>query len=276
MFKIARVGLHHFEEPVISGKRGSGTVFFSGCTLKCVFCQNYEISQGKKGIDVSEGELCDLFFYLRDKGAHNINLVSPSLYVASIPNALIRAKVQGLDIPFVYNTSAYESVESLKKLDGLVDVYLPDYKYADDALAWRLSRAKNYDEIAYKAISEMKRQQPKNIIKGKLIKKGVIIRHLVLPGEEENTKEVFKRIASIDKGSVVSVMAQYFPVPGVKGTNLDRRLGEEEYDRATDAFFEAGLTCGYTQELGSATEEYVPDFDLAELQAVLDECRSKR
>ena len=276
MFKIARVGLHHYEEPVISGEKGSGTVFFCGCTLKCVFCQNYEISQGKKGIDVSEGELCDLFFYLKDKGAHNINLVSPSLYVASIPNALRRAKEQGLDLPFVYNTSAYESVESLKKLDGLVDVYLPDYKYADDALAWRLSRAKNYDDIAYKAISEMKRQQPKNIIKGKLIKKGVIIRHLVLPGEEENTKEVFKRIASIGKDSVVSVMAQYFPVPAVKGTSYDRRLSEEEYDRATDAFFEAGLSFGYTQELGSATEEYVPDFDLDELQAVLDECRSKR
>lgn len=268
--------MHHYEEPVISGKKGSGTVFFSGCTLKCVFCQNYEISRGEKGIEISDGELVDLFFYLKEKGAHNINLVSPSLYVASIPNALKKAKEQGLDIPFVYNTSAYESVESLKKLDGLVDVYLPDYKYADDALAWRLSRAKNYDEIAYKAISEMKRQQPKNIIKGKLIKKGVIIRHLVLPGEEENTKEVFKRIASIGKDSVVSVMAQYFPVPAVKGTSYDRRLSEEEYDDAIDAFFDAGLKSGYTQELGSATEEYVPDFDLDELQAVLDDCRSKR
>lgn len=276
MFKIARVGLHHYEEPVISGEKGSGTVFFCGCTLKCVFCQNYEISQGKKGIDVSEGELCDLFFYLKDKGAHNINLVSPSLYVAFIPNALKRAKEQGLDLPFVYNTSAYESVESLKKLDGLVDVYLPDYKYADDALAWRLSRAKNYDQIAYKAISEMKRQQPKNIIKGKLIKKGVIIRHLVLPGEAENTKAVFKRIASINLDSVVSVMAQYFPVPAVSGTSIDRRLTQDEYDDAIDAFFDAGLKSGYMQELGSATEEYVPDFDLDELQAVLDDCRSKR
>lgn len=276
MFKIARVGLHHYEEPVISGEKGSGTVFFCGCTLKCVFCQNYEISQGKKGIDVSEGELCDLFFYLKDKGAHNINLVSPSLYVASIPNALKRAKEQGLDLPFVYNTSAYESVESLKKLEGLVDVYLPDYKYADDSLAWKLSRAKNYDEIAYKAISEMKRQQPKNVVKCSLIKKGVIIRHLVLPGEAENTKVVFKRIASINLDSVVSVMAQYFPVPAVSGTSIDRRLTQDEYDDAIDAFFDAGLKSGYMQELGSATEEYVPDFDLDELQAVLDDCRSKR
>lgn len=276
MFKIARVGLHHYEEPVISGKKGSGTVFFSGCTLKCVFCQNYEISRGEKGIEISDGELVDLFFYLKEKGAHNINLVSPSLYVSLLPNALKKAKEQGLDIPFVYNTSAYESVETLKKLEGLVDVYLPDYKYADDSLAWKLSRAKNYDEIAYKAISEMKRQQPKNIIKGKLIKKGVIIRHLVLPGEEENTKAVFKRIASINLDSVVSVMAQYFPVPAVSGTSIDRRLTQDEYDDAIDAFFDAGLKNGYMQELGSATEEYVPDFDLDELQAVLDDCRSKR
>lgn len=276
MFKIARVGLHHYEEPVISGKKGSGTVFFSGCTLKCVFCQNYEISRGEKGIEISDGELVDLFFYLKEKGAHNINLVSPSLYVSLLPNALKKAKEQGLDIPFVYNTSAYESVESLKKLEGLVDVYLPDYKYADDALAWKLSRAKNYDEIAYKAISEMKRQQPKNVVKCSLIKKGVIIRHLVLPGEAENTKAVFKRIASINLDSVVSVMAQYFPVPAVSGTSIDRRLTQDEYDDAIDAFFDAGLKSGYMQELGSATEEYVPDFDLDELQAVLDDCRSKR
>lgn len=276
MFKIARVGLHHYEEPVISGKKGSGTVFFCGCTLKCVFCQNYEISRGEKGIEISDGELVDLFFYLKEKGAHNINLVSPSLYVSLLPNALKKAKEQGLDIPFVYNTSAYESVESLKKLEGLVDVYLPDYKYADDSLAWKLSRAKNYDEIAYKAISEMKRQQPKNVVKCSLIKKGVIIRHLVLPGEAENTKAVFKRIASINLDSVVSVMAQYFPVPAVSGTSIDRRLTQNEYDDAIDAFFDAGLKSGYTQELGSATEEYVPDFDLDELQAVLDDCRSKR
>ena len=276
MFKIARVGLHHYEEPVISGKKGSGTVFFSGCTLKCVFCQNYEISRGEKGIEISDGELVDLFFYLKEQGAHNINLVSPSLYVSLLPNALKKAKEQGLDIPFVYNTSAYESVESLKKLEGLVDVYLPDYKYADDSLAWKLSRAKNYDEIAYKAISEMKRQQPINIVKCSLIKKGVIIRHLVLPGEAENTKAVFKRIASINLDSVVSVMAQYFPVPAVSGTSIDRRLTQNEYDDAIDAFFDAGLKNGYTQELGSATEEYVPDFDLDELQAVLDDCRSKR
>ncbi len=276
MFKIARVGLHHYEEPVISGEKGSGTVFFCGCTLKCVFCQNYEISRGEKGIEISDGELVDLFFYLKEKGAHNINLVSPSLYVSLLPNALKKAKEQGLDIPFVYNTSAYESVESLKKLEGLVDVYLPDYKYADDSLAWKLSRAKNYDEIAYKAISEMKRQQPKNVVKCSLIKKGVIIRHLVLPGEAENTKAVFKRIASINLDSVVSVMAQYFPVPAVSGTSIDRRLTQDEYDDAIDAFFDAGLKSGYMQELGSATEEYVPDFDLDELQAVLDDCRSKR
>lgn len=268
--KIARVGLHNYEEPIISGKNGSGTIFFSGCNLKCVFCQNYEISHGKKGIDVSIDTLKDLMLYLQSIGAENINLVTPSLYVKSIASALRRAKVDGLDIPVVYNTSSYETVETLKILDGLVDVYLPDFKYSDDDLAMRLSNAKNYSAIAFDAISEMKRQQPKDVFDGDMIKKGVVVRHLVLPDEHSNTVGVFKKIAQIDKDMLVSVMAQYFPTAAVSDTKYGRRLTDAEYDAAIDAFFEAGLSKGFSQDLESGIEDYVPSFDLDELTKILN------
>lgn len=268
--KIARVGLHNYEEPIISGKNGSGTIFFSGCNLKCVFCQNYEISHGKKGIDVSIDTLKDLMLYLQSIGAENINLVTPSLYVKSIASALRRAKVDGLDIPVVYNTSSYETVETLKILDGLVDVYLPDFKYSDDDLAMRLSNAKNYSVVAFDAISEMKRQQPKDVFDGDMIKKGVVVRHLVLPDEHSNTVGVFKKIAQIDKDMLVSVMAQYFPTAAVSDTKYGRRLTDAEYDAAIDAFFEAGLSKGFSQDLESGIEDYVPSFDLDELTKILN------
>ncbi len=268
--KIARVGLHNYEEPIISGKNGSGTIFFSGCNLKCVFCQNYEISHGKKGIDVSIDTLKDLMLYLQSIGAENINLVTPSLYVKSIASALRRAKVDGLDIPVVYNTSSYETVETLKILDGLVDVYLPDFKYSDDDLAMKLSNAKNYSAIAFDAISEMKRQQPKDVFDGDMIKKGVVVRHLVLPDEHSNTVGVFKKIAQIDKDMLVSVMAQYFPTAAVSDTKYGRRLTDAEYDAAIDAFFEAGLSKGFSQDLESGIEDYVPSFDLDELTKILN------
>lgn len=268
--KIARVGLHNYEEPIISGKNGSGTIFFSGCNLKCVFCQNYEISHSKKGIDVSIDTLKDLMLYLQSIGAENINLVTPSLYVKSIASALRRAKVDGLDIPVVYNTSSYETVETLKILDGLVDVYLPDFKYSDDDLAMRLSNAKKYSAIAFDAISEMKRQQPKDVFDGDMIKKGVVVRHLVLPDEHSNTVGVFKKIAQIDKDMLVSVMAQYFPTAAVSDTKYGRRLTDAEYDAAIDAFFEAGLSKGFSQDLESGIEDYVPSFDLDELTKILN------
>ena len=268
--KIARVGLHNYEEPIISGKNGSGTIFFSCCNLKCVFCQNYEISHGKKGIDVSIDTLKDLMLYLQSIGAENINLVTPSLYVKSIASALRRAKVDGLDIPVVYNTSSYETVETLKILDGLVDVYLPDFKYSDDDLAMRLSNAKNYSAIAFDAISEMKRQQPKDVFDGDMIKKGVVVRHLVLPDEHSNTVGVFKKIAQIDKDMLVSVMAQYFPTAAVSDTKYGRRLTDAEYAAAIDAFFEAGLSKGFSQDLESGIEDYVPSFDLDELTKILN------
>lgn len=272
MYKIARVGLHHFEEPCLSGERGSGTIFFSGCNLRCLFCQNFEISHGGKGLEVSEKQLVSLMLYLQDSGAHNINLVTPSNYTNLLKDTLKIAKSQ-LKIPIVWNSSGYETVQNLKKLDGLVDIYLPDFKYSDDDLAWEYSHAKGYRKIAFDAISEMRRQQPDDVFGDDgMMQKGVIVRHLVLPGALENTKGVLQDISSIDDTMYVSLMGQYFPTPNVENHPiLSRRITEGEYDQATQAFFDAGLQNGFSQELDSATEEYVPDFDLDALQEILHE-----
>lgn len=272
MYKIARVGLHHFEEPCLSGERGSGTIFFSGCNLRCLFCQNFEISHGGKGLEVSEKQLVSLMLYLQDSGAHNINLVTPSNYTNLLKDTLKIAKSQ-LKIPIVWNSSGYETVQNLKKLDGLVDIYLPDFKYSDDDLAWEYSHAKGYRKIAFDAISEMRRQQPDDVFGDDgMMQKGVIVRHLVLPGALENTKGVLQDISSIDDTMYVSLMGQYFPTPNVENHPiLLRRITEDEYDQATQAFFDAGLQNGFSQELDSATEEYVPDFDLDALQEILHE-----
>lgn len=266
MYKIARVGLHHFEEPCLSGTRGSGTIFFSGCNLRCLFCQNFEISHGGKGLEISENQLIDCMLYLKDIGAHNINLVTPSNYTSALAKTLEVAKNK-VNLPIVWNSSGYETVANLKKLDGLVDVYLPDFKYSDDSLAWEYSHAKGYENVAIEAIAEMRRQQPIDVFdEDDMMQKGVIVRHLVLPGAIENTRGVLQDIASIDKNMFVSLMGQYFPTPAVQNHPvLSRRITQEEYDEATDAFFDAGLTNGFSQELDSATEEYVPDFDLCAL-----------
>ena len=270
MYKIARVGLHHFEEPCLSGTRGSGTIFFSGCNLRCLFCQNFEISHGGKGLEISEKQLIDCMLYLKDIGAHNINLATPSNYTLALAKTLETAKNK-VNLPIVWNSSGYETVANLKKLDGLVDVYLPDFKYSDDDLAWEYSHAKGYEDVAIKAIAEMRRQQPVDVFdEDDMMQKGVIVRHLVLPNAIENTRGVLKDIASIDKDMIVSLMGQYFPTPAVETHPvLFRRITQEEYSEATDAFFDAGLTNGFSQELDSATEEYVPDFDLQALQAIL-------
>lgn len=272
MYKIARVGLHHFEEPCLSGERGSGTIFFSGCNLRCLFCQNFEISHGGKGLEVSEKQLVSLMLYLQDSGAHNINLVTPSNYTNLLKDTLKIVKSQ-LKIPIVWNSSGYETVQNLKKLDGLVDIYLPDFKYSNDDLAWEYSHAKGYRKIAFDAISEMRRQQPDDVFGDDgMMQKGVIVRHLVLPGALENTKGVLQDISSIDDTMYVSLMGQYFPTPNVENHPiLSRRITEDEYDQATQAFFDAGLQNGFSQELDSATEEYVPDFDLDALQEILNE-----
>lgn len=275
MYKIARVGLHHFEEPCLSGEKGSGTIFFSGCNLRCLFCQNYEISHGGKGIEVSESELVDCMLYLQDIGAHNINLVTPSNYTNLLQSTLEKAKTV-VKLPIVWNSSGYETVANLRKMQGLVDVYLPDFKYSDDDLAWEYSHAKGYREVALAALEEMRRQQPKDVFDNDgMMQKGVIVRHLVLPGQIENTVDALRDIASVDKSLYVSLMGQYFPTDNVKDhPTLSRRITQDEYDKAIDAFFASGLCNGFSQELDSATEEYVPDFDLASVRAILEKYKS--
>ena len=269
-FKIARVGLHHFEEPCISGDRGSGTIFFSGCTMKCLFCQNYQISHGGVGREITPDELIKAMKYLESVGAENINLVTPPANVNLLAETLQDARRE-ISIPIVWNSNGYETVKNLKKLEGLVDVYLPDFKYADNTLAKEFSGVPNYFEVARDAIREMRRQQPiDQFDKNGMMKKGVIVRHLVLPSCTNNTKRVFEEVAKIDKNMLISVMGQYFPTKNVKNHPiLSRRLNFQEYESATEAFFEAGLTNGFSQELDSATEEYVPDFNLDLLKEIL-------
>ncbi|MEG1529470.1 MAG: 4Fe-4S cluster-binding domain-containing protein [Clostridia bacterium] len=270
MFRIARIGLHHFEEPCISGERGSGTIFFSGCNLKCLFCQNYEISHQNKGLDVTDEQLIKGINYLVELGAENINLVTPSNYTSSLAPLLKKIKPT-LPIPIVWNSSGYESVNNLKKMEGLVDIYLPDFKYSDDSLAFEYSHAKNYFEIAQAALTEMRRQCPDDIFDDDgMMKDGVIVRHLVLPDALENTRGALNAIADIDYTMYVSLMCQYFPTAGVKGhSKLDRRLTQDEYDKATEYFFNAGLKNGFSQELESAKEEYVPSFDIDKLKKII-------
>lgn len=209
--------------------------------------------------------------YLKDKGAHNINFVTPSNYTASLAKTLEKAKTKVI-LPIIWNSSGYETVANLKKLDGIVDVYLPDFKYADDELAWEYSHAKEYRQVAFSAISEMRRQQPEDVFDDDgMMQRGVIVRHLVLPDALNNTREVLKDIAKIDKDMYVSLMGQYFPTSNVKNhPTLCRRLNDDEYEKATKYFFDAGLLNGFAQDLDSATEEYVPDFDLEKLQCILN------
>ena len=252
--RVARAALHFWEEPPISGSRGSGTVFFTGCTLGCVFCQNGQISHGPvEGRKVTPQELSDIFFDLIAQGAHNINLVTPTHFVPQIRQALL---VKKLPVPVVYNTSGYERVE------GLVDIYLPDYKYDDPALAKALSRAEDYPQRAQAALAEMVRQVGAPVYDGEgLMTRGVLIRHLILPGHTKNSIACLERIRQLFPGIPVSLMAQYTPQPGAVGS-MARHVTKAEY-RAAVAYMEnCGITDGYTQERTSAREEYTPDFDL--------------
>ena len=263
----ARAGLHFWEEPCISGERGSGAVFFSGCTMRCRFCQNSEISRGKKGKEISEERLCEIFLELEEQGALNINLVNPTHFVPQIIRSLEMARKQGLRVPIVYNSGGYERVETLKLLDGLVDVYLPDVKYFDDELAVKLSGAPSYFEIAMSAVSEMIRQTGKPVFdESGILQKGTVVRHLVLPNCYKDSVEVIKRVGERFGGEILfSLMSQYTPFGEVK-TNPDfakmnRRITTFEYQKALDAVLEAGLQ-GFMQEKSSAKEEYTPSFDL--------------
>ena len=257
---VARAAPHYGEEPCISGSRGSGTVFFTGCNLKCVFCQNREISRGRGGKAVTVPELRDILLRLRDQGVHNINLVTPSHFIRPIAEALSGLE---LGIPVVWNSSGYESVESLKMLEGLVQIYMPDFKYAKPDLAKRYSAAEDYPEVARAAIKEMFRQTGPYRMENGQLRSGVLIRHLVLPGELENTKAVIDWVAETFRpGEVLfSLMSQYTPQPGAVG-KLARKVTKAEYRAAERYMADCGIADGFTQERTSAKEEYTPDFHL--------------
>ena len=262
--KLAMASIHNFEEPCISGENGSGTVFFSNCNMNCVFCQNYKISQQGLGREISIEELAEIFIDEQNKNAENINLVTPTMYVYHLIEAIKIAKNKGLKIPIVYNSNGYENVETIKKLDGYIDIYLPDLKYYDDDLAFKYSGVKNYFENATSAIKEMYNQVGSPVLdENGMMKKGLIIRHLVLPNNLQNSKDVLKWINdNIDKKVFVSVMAQYFPTNKAKDfPEINRKLTKEEYEEIENYLYSLDLDNGYIQELGEHEEEYVPDFE---------------
>lgn len=267
---VSRIAPHKWEEPCISGEKGSGTVFFAGCNLHCRFCQNYDISVCPHGVEVSPERLADVFLYLQDTGVANINLVTATHVANDVARALTLAKPK-LRIPVVYNTSSYEKVDSIARLDGLVDVYLPDLKFCSSQVSAELASAPDYFDVATTAIAEMKRQQPTNKFDAQgYITNGVIIRHLVLPGFTEDTKKVLDWISAFDKSSCVSLMSQYFPArTDDKYPQLNRRLFLREYESAKEYFFNVGLSVGYCQDVSSATRDYLPSFDQSDVANTL-------
>ena len=261
--KVALYSTHNFEEPCISGKKGSGTVFFSNCNMNCVFCQNYEISQQGKGKEISIQELAEIFIKQQDKDVENINLVTPTSYVPQIIEAIKIAREAGLKIPIVYNTNGYEKVQTLKMLEGYIDIYLPDLKYSDDVLAKRLSKVDNYFEIATNAIKEMHKQVGQPVFNEEgIMQKGMIIRHLVLPNHILNSRRVLKWVNDNMNDVYVSIMAQYFPTYKAKEIDdINRKLTKEEYKEIENYLYRLNLENGYIQELGEHEEEYVPKWE---------------
>lgn len=262
--RIALVSKHYFEEPCISGRNGSGTIFFSNCNLNCVFCQNHDISQGGKGIDVTVERLAEIMLEQQERGANNINLVTPTMYVEQIIKAIDTAKDGGLNIPIVYNTNGYEEVETIKKLNGYIDIYLPDFKYFTNELAIKYSKAPNYFEKVTSALLEMQSQFDEYVFDGEIMKKGMIVRHLVLPNHIQNSKNVLKWIKdNLREDIYVSVMAQYFPTYKAIGDELiGRKLSFSEYRKIEQYFYGLDIKNGYIQDLGKHEEEFVPDFNM--------------
>ena len=262
--KVARAALHYWEEPCISGKRGSGAVFFSGCSLHCVFCQNREISDGKAGKVISKERMSDIFIELADKGANNINLVTPGQYIPDIVWAVNDAKSRGMKLPIIYNTSGYENVTELKLLEGIVDVYLPDFKYMDSTLSARYSRAKDYPSVAKQALSEMVRQQPDVVIDNatRLIQKGVIVRQLLLPGHVNDAKAVLKYLYDTYHDHVyISMMSQFTPIALKDYPEINRTVTKREYERLVNYALEIGITNAFIQEGDVAKDSFIPAFD---------------
>ena len=264
--RVARAALHFWEEPWISGKSGSGAVFFTGCNLKCVFCQNYRIANNEIGAEVTPGRLAEIFFELKEKGALNINLVTPTHFIPGIAAAIGIAKKKGFDLPFVYNTSGYESVKSLKLLDGLIDVYLPDFKYSDCDKAARYSNAPDYVSAVKEALAEMYRQTgPADFDENGIIKKGVIVRHLLLPGGVKNAKGVIEYLYNEYKDNIyISIMNQYTPLDSLPEgfDEIRRKVTKREYNSVIDFAIDLGVTNAFIQEGGTVSESFIPDFNL--------------
>lgn len=265
----ARAAFHMWEEPCISGKKGSGAIFFSGCTLKCVFCQNREIAEGKYGKEISSQRLTEIFLELQGKGAANINLVTAGHFVVPVKEALLRAKEQGLAIPVIYNSGGYERVETLRFLEPVVDVWLPDFKYMDGRLAREYSKAEDYPQTAKKALEEMVRQAGEcRFDKEGYIQKGVIVRHLILPGHTRDSMEILSYLhKTYGEHIYISVMNQYTPLPQVKDLEpLNRKVTRREYRRVLDFALELGIEQGYFQEGETAKESFIPLFDYEGLE----------
>ncbi len=266
VIRAARAALHMWEEPCLSGTGGSGTVFFSGCVLRCVYCQNSTIACGSCGREITDDRLADIFIGLQQQGAHNINLVTPTHFVPGIRSALEKALNRGLSIPVVYNTGSYENTDTLRMLEGLVDIYLPDLKYYSRELSKKYSGAENYFEVASSAIAEMVRQvgSPDFDADG-IMKKGVIVRHLVLPGQGEDSRRILKYLHDTYGNDIyISIMNQYTPVEAVKEQfpELACRVGKKEYDGITDYAIDAGIEYGFIQEGDTAEESFIPEFDM--------------
>lgn len=261
---VARAALHYWEEPCISGEKGSGTVFFSGCSLGCIYCQNRNIAQGLAGKHITISRLADIFLELEEQGAENINLVTPSHYVPQILKALHLAKDKGLRLPIVYNCSGYEMMSTLKLLEGSIDIYLPDLKYMDKHIAGRYSGCENYFTYASEAIREMVRQAGDPVFDDNgMMKKGVIVRHLTLPGYLKDSKNIIKYLYdSFGDKIFISIMNQYTPMEAVAGyPELNRRITEEEYEELVDYAIELGVENGFIQEGETASESFIPEFN---------------
>ena len=278
--KVARAALHFWEEPCISGEMGSGAVFFSGCALHCVFCQNENIANGTAGKVISTERLGEIFLELQEKGANNINLVTPGQFVPQIIKAVELARNQNLKIPIVYNTSSYENVDTIRSLEGIVDIYLPDFKYMDSSLALKYSHAEDYPEVAKSALNEMVRQVgspcmysdddelvQSGYVEDGVMKRGVIVRHLVLPGCTKDSKAVIGYLYDTYKDDIyISIMNQYTPLEHVKEyKELYRKVTHKEYDEVVDYAIDIGVTNGFIQEGDTAKESFIPDFDFTGL-----------
>lgn len=259
-FKLARAALHFWEEPPISGINGSGAVFFSGCNLKCVFCQNYEISSMCKGVEISDDRLIEIFDSLVEQGAHNINLVNPTHYVSRIANVLSKWKSP---VPIVYNTSSYEDIQALKMLDGLIDIYLPDLKYIRNSVSEKYSFCKDYFDVSSKAIEEMKRQCPECVYDDNgIMQKGMIIRHLILPSNTNSSLEIIDYLSENYSTTPISLMAQYTPCNNLERyPEIDRRLTKREYEKVISYAESKPFETIFIQELSSSAKDFIPEFD---------------